>query len=329
MAMTTARGLLVALAPILVATANVAAAAPSASDKDRAAGPAEKVRQALNAPVNFKAEKQSLTAAIEMLKEKGKVNLVLDTVSMQQLGWLPDHPPTPVDVDLKDVKLKTALRTVLEPYGLSFAVVGDTVVVATEQMAARRQLQQRVSLTLDKVELAQAFKQLRADTGVSLVLDSRVEEEAKNAVSLELEDVTLETAVRLLSEMAGLKPVRIDDVLFVTKKEINKDGVPLVEVRPDPGNLENYRNQVGMSFYFKVTGAATGPVYGTDVYTSDSLLATAAVHAGVLKVGEKGVVKVTMVTVEPFYKSTTRNGVTSSGWNGPWYGAYRIEATKD
>ena len=30
----------------------------------------------------------------------------------------------------------------------------------------------------------------------------------------------LETAVRLLSEMAGLKPVRVGNALFVTKKEV-------------------------------------------------------------------------------------------------------------
>jgi hypothetical protein len=216
-------------AAVLVAVGPaVLRAAPAAPAGDDAPSAAEKVRKALDAPVTFKAEKQSLTAAVEMLKEKGKVNLVLDTVSIQQLGWLPDQPPTPVDVDLKDVKLKSALRTVLSPYGLSYAVVGDTVIVTTEPMAVARQMRQRVNVEFDKVELATALKRLSRETGANLLLDSRVEKEAKNAVSLELEDVPLETAVRLLSEMAGLKPVRIGNVLFVTDKK------NAAELRNDP-----------------------------------------------------------------------------------------------
>ena len=38
-------------------------------------------------------------------------------------------------------------------------------------------------------------------------------------MTLQLEDVPLETAVRLLARLAGLKPVRLDNVLFVTTEE--------------------------------------------------------------------------------------------------------------
>jgi hypothetical protein len=221
-----ARGLLAALALALAPA--LLSAAPAPTDKDKAASAAEKLREALNALVTVKIDKQSLTAAVEMLKEKGQVNLVLDTFSIQQMGWLPDQPPTPVDVDLKEVKLKTALRRVLEPYNLGYAVVGDTVVVTTEQAAVARVMRQRVNVEFDKVEFAQALKQLSKDTGANLLLDSRVEKEAKNAVSLELDDVPLETAVRLLSEMAGLKPVRIGNVLFITDKK------NAAELRNDP-----------------------------------------------------------------------------------------------
>jgi hypothetical protein len=202
-----------ALAPALLS------AAPAAPDKDKAAGPAEKARQALNAPISIKIERQPLSAAVDMLKEKTKVNFVLDTFTIQNtFGWLPDQSPTAVDVDLKEVKLKSALRTILSPYSLSYAVVGDTVIITTEDVAVARQMRQRVNVDLDKMEFGQALRQLSRETGVNLMLDSRVEKEAKNAVSLELEDVPLETAVRLLSEMAGLKPVRIGNVLFVTTK---------------------------------------------------------------------------------------------------------------
>ena len=42
-------------------------------------------------------------------------------------------------------------------------------------------------------------------------------------MTLRLEDVPLETAVRLLSEMAGLKPVRVGNTLFVTSKDNAKE----------------------------------------------------------------------------------------------------------
>ena len=68
--------------------------------------------------------------------------------------------------------------------------------------------------------LAAALRQLGRETAANVVLDGRAEKEAETEVTLQLEDVPLETAVRLLSEMAGLKPVRVGNTLFVTRKEL-------------------------------------------------------------------------------------------------------------
>ncbi len=54
----------------------------------------------------------------------------------------------------------------------------------------------------------------------------------------------------------------------------------------DPGNLTAYRDRVGQTFYFDVTGATAGTVWGNVIYTDDSALAAAAVHAGVLAPGQ-------------------------------------------
>ncbi len=58
-----------------------------------------------------------------------------------------------------------------------------------------------------------------------------------------------------------------------------------------------------------------GPVWGSDIYTSDSHLGTAAVHAGALEFGEQGVVRVSILdmTGMPIH-GTTRNGVTTMDW---------------
>jgi hypothetical protein len=217
------------LPAVLTLAAFLPAAPAGPSDKDQPPSPVDKVRKALDQPVTVRIDKQPLTTAVDMLREKGKINVVLDGWSIQQqLGWQPEAPPTPVDVDLKDVKLKGALRTVLEPYGLSYAVVGDTVVVTTEATALARQMHQRVNVDLDGVEFAEALRQLSRETATNLLLDSRVGDKAKAKVTLHLEDVPLESAVRLLSEMAGLKPVRIGNVLFVTDKKT------AAELRADP-----------------------------------------------------------------------------------------------
>jgi serine/threonine-protein kinase len=90
-----------------------------------------------------------------------------------------------------------------------------------------------------------------------------------------------------------------------------------------PARLDGYQNQVGQAFDFRVTGTADGPLWGTDVYSTDSSLATAAVHAGALKVGETGVVRVRIVAPPPAYQGSTRNGVSSDSW-GAWPGAFTV-----
>ncbi len=197
-----------------------APAAPAPPDKDAAAGSVPNPREGLDRAVTIKIDKQSLSGAVALLRNKTKLNIVLDTPAIQQLGLNPDQPPVPVQADLKDVKLRAALRNMLAPYDLTFVVIGDSVVVTTQDVADARQMGQHVTIHLDKVEFAAAMKQIARETGVNLAVDPRAEKEASAKVSLDVEDVPLETAVRLLSEMAGLKPVRAGNALFVTKKEV-------------------------------------------------------------------------------------------------------------
>ena len=98
-----------------------------------------------------------------------------------------------------------------------------------------------------------------------------------------------------------------------------------VFVLPDPGVLTGFRGQNGKTLYFEVTGNKNaGGVWGTDVYTDDSSLAAAAVHAGVLADGQTGVVKVTILPGQGGYRGTCRDGVESGNWGG-WVGSYRID----
>jgi hypothetical protein len=93
-------------------------------------------------------------------------------------------------------------------------------------------------------------------------------------------------------------------------------------------DLRSLEQKVGQSFFFEATGNAQGPLWGTDVYTSDSNLGTACVHAGLLQLNETGVVKVTMVKPVAIFQGSTRNGITSSIWTTGWSGAYQVELFK-
>ncbi|HVS40235.1 MAG TPA: hypothetical protein VMS17_32050, partial [Gemmataceae bacterium] len=197
-----------------------AAAAPAAPEnKENTLTPVEKLRQALDKPITIKLE-GTLAAAVQKLASDTKITIVLDGTSItQQLNMAPEQAPLAGPLELKEVKIRSVLRTLLQPFALDYVAIGDTVIVTTEQMAMIRQLHQHITVDMDKVEFAAALKQIAHDTATNLILDPRAEKQSQAKVSLQLEDVELETAVRLLAEMAGLKPVRVGNTLFITTKE--------------------------------------------------------------------------------------------------------------
>lgn len=99
-------------------------------------------------------------------------------------------------------------------------------------------------------------------------------------------------------------------------------------IRPDPGMLRADPGSVGKSFFFEVVGSTAGAVWGTEVYTTDSNLATAAVHSGALKPGEKGVVKAVILPGRSSYEPSTRNGVASQAW-GEWGVSFRVQKAEE
>jgi hypothetical protein len=91
-----------------------------------------------------------------------------------------------------------------------------------------------------------------------------------------------------------------------------------------PARIQDLCDTPGTTYYFRVTGATEGSVWGTDVYTGDSSLALAAVHAGAVKPGETAVVRVTVTRPLNHYQGSVRNGVTSHDYER--YGtAYRVD----
>ena len=91
-----------------------------------------------------------------------------------------------------------------------------------------------------------------------------------------------------------------------------------------PARIQDLCDTPGTTYYFRVTGASDGSVWGTDVYTGDSSLALAAVHAGAVKPGETTVVRVTVMRPLNQYQGSVRNGVTSHDY-GRYGTAYRVD----
>jgi hypothetical protein len=92
-----------------------------------------------------------------------------------------------------------------------------------------------------------------------------------------------------------------------------------------PTNMHGLCEMVGATYYFCVTGITEGQLWGTDIYSGDSTIGAAAVHAGLLKPGETDVLRVTVVTPPEKFPGTVRNGVTSTEY-GRYQYAWRLSA---
>lgn len=74
-----------------------------------------------------------------------------------------------------------------------------------------------------------------------------------------------------------------------------------------------FKNDVGMTYKFQCPSNGTQhPIWGSDIYTGDSSICTAAVHAGVISLADGGIVTVEFRPGRLTYGSTTRNGIKSN-----------------
>ena len=81
---------------------------------------------------------------------------------------------------------------------------------------------------------------------------------------------------------------------------------------------------IGKIYRMTITGTTGGGIWGTDIYTSDSYIAGAAVHAGVIADGETKEVYIKVVEGRVGYIGSTRNGVSTGAWDSPWGLSYQF-----
>lgn len=88
-------------------------------------------------------------------------------------------------------------------------------------------------------------------------------------------------------------------------------------------NLEEYRGMGETILNVTVTGTTEGSAWGTGIYSDDSDIGVAAVHAGILKVGETKTVRITILPGQSSYEGTVQNGIESYDYV-EWEGSFKF-----
>lgn len=83
------------------------------------------------------------------------------------------------------------------------------------------------------------------------------------------------------------------------------------------------RNGQQFTFLCPPGGSVSGAIWGTDIYTDDSSICTAAVHRGLITAASGGSVTLEVRPGAGGYTASTRNGVTSRAYGG-WSGSFTV-----
>jgi hypothetical protein len=245
-------------------------------------------------------------------------------------------------LDDRSIRLKTRYGILLVPVAtirfIDFATRIDPAIARQAETAVAKlgskQFKVREAATAELRELQEkAFpallkaaqdKDLEVVRRAAKLLEQLRQQVPADKLTIRPNDVIWTVDSRLTGRILG-KAIKALTYQFgvVQLKPGHLRSMQYIGVAPDPGNLEGLRDLVGMSFRFKVTGSLTGPIWGNGVYKSDSPLATVAVHANILKAGETGIVRVTLVTPPGGFGAANLNGVISLPY-GQWGGAYQV-----
>jgi LCCL domain len=130
-------------------------------------------------------------------------------------------------------------------------------------------------------------------------------------------------SLRFQTAPFGEVDVKIEKLLALRSSRL-ETSIDLQSLPEAPENMLALQSKVGVVHTFRVQGNIAGSVWGTKTYTSDSRLSAAAVHAGAVKNGEIGIVRVKVVAAPDSFEGTSKNGVTSSPYGRYGGGAYQI-----
>jgi hypothetical protein len=247
--------MLVALVAALLFLAGAGPSAPAgdgAQDKRKeiAVAPAEKGRPApltkLYEKAKFDAIEQSATTTLQdvlgrLAKARGVTFLINERAfKFEQLNDVARFAVAEaVGLPARETTLARRLQQVLDrvpvPSGATFAVRGDHVEITTRAALGAEAISSNevapadaemdlnetiavpfVNLVAQRQPLEDVLKELAEQVDFSLSLDPRVGEKARLPVNARLLNTPLDSALLVLAEMAELRPVRLDNLFFIT-----------------------------------------------------------------------------------------------------------------
>ncbi len=249
--------------------------------------------------------------------------------------WLPADP---APGELPPAALEVVRQFEDEAIELDRAVERDLAAWREKTATALKDVQDAFckDLKLDEaVAVRDVIRTLRADGEVVIANLPAAVQEAYRPFDREAEAIKsrIEEGYRKREERVTAELKKIQDV-FCREAKLDEAVAVRDLIRglrhgtanalPDPGYVNNGANDIGKVFTYAVIGATNGSIYGTDVYTTGSHLGMAAVHCGLLKAGQQGVVRVKILPGQGNYRSTTRNGITSIEY-GNWGVSFKVE----
>jgi hypothetical protein len=228
--------------------------------------------QKLNQRVKFEGfsdPKMTLGDALEKLAKLGDVTFDVDEKAFQAEN-LRDVLRTEITATspipaMKNVRFSTILLKVLSRIPVqtwaTFHVRGDSIEITTSAVqdalvwgGSKVPYLPLVNVVLDKTPLEDAVKQLADLSDFNIVIDNRSSDKAKTPVTGKFLNTPLDTALRLLTDMADLRAVQLDNVLYVTTKEnavalearLEKEKGPTDDnENPEGVNIRGYRKGSG------------------------------------------------------------------------------------
>lgn len=256
-----------------------------------------------------------LDGQVEFVTPHGKLSIPVSEIRKVELGLrIPDDVATQIAAAVADLgspqfkKREEATALLLKHREKSYPALKGAARSGDAEVAKRAE------------ELIEKLQ--------TLVPEGRLEQPEHDVIHTDMSKIAgkiVAPTLRARSFTFGELQLRLSDVSAMSVNGFGDKEEIVGAALPDPGSLTAYQGpqHVGKTYVFTVTGAAGGSLWGTETYTLDSTLASAAAHMGVLKLGQTGKVKVTILGPTAGFVGSTRNGITSSAYNN-YPGAYQI-----
>src|SRR5262249_40658048 len=127
-----------ALSHVAVASAQNEAPRPTAADK---------IRKTLDQVIALEYQGNSFSEAINHLKDRTQLPILVDQMALQQNGLVDNGP---VNIELRNTrgKVRQALQHLLASHNLTYVIIEDSLLITTEESAITRQMRQRLPIDL-------------------------------------------------------------------------------------------------------------------------------------------------------------------------------------